>query len=133
MHVDAELSETLETIVPSVLLKLKLTVTVAGAPATQGSRTVSCTTYVPSTSATKVGVAVVAPVSVALLPGGIEVRLQAKVIGSPSGSKLWEPSRCTVVPTWMMIWLGPASAIGAELVVLTVTVLAFSCPSAEEL
>lgn len=44
--------------------------------------TINCTTYIPATSVTKVGVAVLAPDRVALLPGGRVVNENAYVRGS---------------------------------------------------
>ena len=58
-------------------LRRVLTVTVSGALSDSPSLTTSCSSYTPATSAVKVGVAVVAPPSAALLPPGFETKLQA--------------------------------------------------------
>src|SRR3990167_9079961 len=64
------------------------------------SLTVRLTAYVPDLSATKVGLLVVAPVNVAVLPVGFEVNDQLYVIVLPSGSELPLPFNVTVLPTF---------------------------------
>src|SRR5579884_1753482 len=58
-------------------LEVAVIITVAGALLTYPSLTINCATYVPGTSATKMGDTVVAPLNVALLPEGLLVSDQA--------------------------------------------------------
>src|SRR5207248_5623172 len=60
--------------------------------------TTSCTTYLPATSATKVGLVEWASLRAALLPEGRETMDQSKLSWRPCGSLLAVPSSCTVVP-----------------------------------
>src|SRR3954447_20197207 len=73
-------------------------VTVAGVLFVKPSFTISCTTYVPATSATKLADTLFAFVSVALLPAGRLVNDQEYVSGSLSASDEPLPFTVTVAP-----------------------------------
>src|ERR1700739_1565305 len=80
-----------------------------------GSVTTSWTMKLPGTSATKLGVAVLAPSSAAELPKGCETKLHAycRFVGRVLGAKEPLPSRCTVWPT-VIVWFVPATAVGGS-------------------
>ncbi len=66
---------------------------VTAALSTVPSLTTSWTTHAPATSGVNVGFTVVAPASVAALPGGLKVNDQLKVSESSSASRLPLPLR----------------------------------------
>ena len=74
------------------------TATVFGALSIVPSLTMSCATYTPAWSASKVGITAVGSDSTAVLPAGTDVNDHEKVSGSPSTSLDPLPSSVTVSP-----------------------------------
>ena len=85
------------------------------------SKATSCAVYEPRTSAKKVGSTAVGSDSAAALPAGRVSSVHWYVSTSFSASDEPEPSSCTVSKR-NAVWLGPASATGGVLTVVTVTV-----------
>src|SRR4051794_4758323 len=79
-----------------IVLTPAVIVTVTGALLANPSDTINCATYVPATSAKKVGATAVSDESAAVLPVGRLVNDHAYVSGSPSASVDPEPSNETV-------------------------------------
>ena len=104
-----------------IVLEIAVMVTVDGTLLANTSLTISCTTYVPATSGTKVGDELVAACSVAVLPAGRLLKVHAKVNASPSASEENVPFRLTTAAT-AAVWFTPALATGAVFVVVIVTV-----------
>src|ERR1041384_6362330 len=98
-----------------------LMTTVSGALLRAPSLTINCATKVPGRSTVNDGPALVGFTSTARLPGGTLINDQWNMSGSPSTSDEPVPLRNA---TWAAttVWSGPASATGAELSVVMVTV-----------
>src|SRR5205814_2332943 len=95
-------------------------VTVDGALFRYPLLTISCATYVPGKSATKVGFAISELFRWAAEPAGRVSRLQRYVSGFPSTSEEAAPFNCTSDPS-ATIWFGPALATGGVFCVVIVT------------